>query len=76
MTLLESTQLNLESVSQTYRAQAVLIKELRAEMEQLEAANAKLTTQLSYTNSMMDTYRQSYNSEKATSQRLRNELEK
>ena len=48
MTLLKSTQLNLESVSESYRAQAGLVQELKAEIAKLEAANAKLSKDLAY----------------------------
>jgi len=61
MTLLESTKLNLESVSQSYRAQAELVQDLREQLAKLEAVNSKLTNQFKYADSMMKTYRQSYN---------------
>ena len=65
MTLLESTQLNLESVSQSYRAQAELVQELRAEIAKLEAANAKLSQDLVYESSMKKSYMNAYKESQA-----------
>ena len=60
MTLLKSTQLNLESVSESYRAQAGLVQELKAEIAKLEAANAKLSKDLAYESGMKKVYMNAY----------------
>jgi len=57
MTLLESTQSNLELVTETTISQAATIKELKEQLAKLEAANSKLTNKLKYSESTILTLR-------------------
>ncbi len=59
--IIENLELNLESVTETAITQAATIKELKAQLEQLQAANAKLTQDLAYESGMKKLYMNAYN---------------
>ena len=59
-TLLELTQSNLESVTETTIAQAQEIEQLKTQLAELKKANEKLAKDLAYESGMKKTYMKAY----------------